>query len=163
MMARRAIGMPLLLVAACMQTDEAPDPPDYPACPAAYACTNPKEASFSLLTLRRAGGPDFDSASWRFVLDERECTLAPGGIICSDPDQPREGRATLFVAAEITPGGLGRVFRLDTLARPTSHIRVERDGVLVDEFDHAPSFTRSSDCPGFHFDLVSERLLPSVP
>ena len=55
----------------------------------------------------------------------------------------------------------GRNFRVDTMGRATSHVRVERDGVLVDELDHSPAFTGSQTCGSFQYDLGGERELPA--
>ena len=47
------------------------------------------------------------------------------------------------------------------MGRATSHVRVERDGVLVDELDHSPAFTGSQTCGSFQYDLGGERELPA--
>jgi hypothetical protein len=171
MKAPRAAAFTLLLLAvACTEESS----PALIADCSPYRCRPADETSFSFVTLRRPWGPEADAATWRFLVDERVCTLSPavpapapnGGaaavtISCALRDQPDDGHVPLFVNAATVRGGLGRLFRVETMARATSHVRIERDGVLVDEFDHVPVFTQASDCDGYRFDFGGERVLPS--
>ena len=78
-------------------------------------------------------------------------------------DQPDDKTVPLFVNAANGYDGFGRIFRVDTMGRAVSHVRIERDGVLVDEFDHVPTFTGSQTCGSFKYDLGGERELPAPP
>lgn len=129
-------------------------------------CRRPEDHSSSFLTLRRTSPPDDDRATYAFTVDELTCTLSPpdatGQIpppTCAVTGEPDDGTVPLFVTAEATANGFGRLFRIDTMGRAASHIRVERDGVVVDEFDHAPTFATAS-CAQFKFDAGGERSLP---
>jgi hypothetical protein len=155
----RAVLFALLSVSCFTETDE-PDPvPVYPACPALPACNQGAEPAFSFVTLHRTWGPDRDEASYRFVLDEQTCTLSKSGAVCTVGDAPDDGSVPLFVSADVAPTGVGRMFRVDTFGRASAHLRIERDGVLVDEFDHVPTLT-SQGCAAFVFDAEARRDLP---
>ena len=129
------------------------------------------DPSFSFITLRRSWGPDADPATWRVSVDELTCTLTHGAstgtpsavATCATDDQPDAPRVPLFVSAATTPEGFGRLLRIDTMGRAVSHVRVERDGVLVDAFDHRPTFTTTPECETFVYDMGGERELPPVP
>ena len=149
-----------LLTGACgsetVHVETCPDP----------GCTDPASTSASFLTLRRTSPPEEDPGTWSFYLDELVCTLSPphatGQIpppTCSIADQPDDGTVPLFVTAEIKATGFGRLFRIDTMGRTTSHIRIERDGIVVDELDHTPTFAPAI-CPQFKYDAGTERDLP---
>lgn len=167
MTARRlAVGLALLGLA-CAE----PDPPILLEDCTSYTCLNQRETASSFLTLHRGWGPDADASTWRFVLDERQCTLTPvvassAGesarvtVVCSLRGEADDGTIPLFVGAAMVAGGFGRVFRLETMARALSHVRVEREGVVVAEFDHAPQLTKTPECPLFAADFGSERELP---
>jgi hypothetical protein len=131
------------------------------------------ELRSSFLTLRRPWGAEADAATWRFLLDERECTLTPttgttssqpagATVTCALRDEADDGTVPLFVGAEMVPGGFGRTFRIDTMARAVSHVRIERDAVLVDQFDHAPTPASGPSCESFGLDTHRERELPPI-
>lgn len=135
-------------------------------------CSPSTENDFSFLTLHRSWGPDVDKAPWRFTVDELTCTLTPASTnadpaavvaTCSVTGQPDDATVPLFVNAHTTGGGFGRVFRVDTLGRTSSHIRVEREGVLIDELDHTPTFTTVGECGSLRYDLGGVRELPQMP
>ena len=123
--------------------------------------------AFSLLTLRRSDGPAFDNATWTFTVSPTggavlsTCSLSATAVSCSDR-RVTDGTAPLNVTADITPAGLGRAFRIDTFGEPKATIRVERDGVLVEEFDYSPNLTRTG-CETFSFDFGGTHDLPAWP
>lgn len=132
-------------------------------CPSTGRCGTP----FSLLTLRRPDGPDFDNATWTFTVTLpggavlSTCSLSATAVSCSDR-KTTDGTAPLNVTADITPAGLGRAFRIDTFGEPRATIRVERNGVLVEELDYAPNLTRTG-CEKFSFDFGGTHDLPAAP
>ena len=149
-----------LLATACTAEEETVE-----RCPP-VGCRDPASTNASFLTLRRTSPPDEDPATYAFYVDELVCTLFPpdaaGNVpapACSLADQPDDGTVPLFVTAEIGAKGFGRRFRVDTMGRVTSHIRIERDGVVIDELDHAPTFAPAS-CAQFKYDGGGERNLP---
>lgn len=157
----RALAIAMSIVVAACATEELPLLRCEPT-----ACLRPDRFSASFLTLRRTSPPDDDPATYAFTVDELVCTLSPPDAAgqlppptCAVTGEPDDGTVPLFVAAETTAKGFGRRFRVDTMGRAKSHIRIERNGVIVDEFDHTPTFATAS-CPQFKFDAGGERDLP---
>lgn len=150
-----------LLLLGCLPVEE----PERETCPDG-GCSDPGAYSASFLTLRRTSPPDDDPATYAFTVDELVCTLSPPDATgqlppptCAVTGEPDDGTVPLFVAAEATAKGFGRRFRVDTMGRAGSHIRIERNGVIVDEFDHTPTFA-TANCPQFKYDAGGERDLP---
>ena len=157
----------LCLVVACAVES----PPITVECASCYDSTND---NFSFITFRRAWGNDVDEATWRFSVDELVCSLTHETtqtessallVTCFVQDQPDDKSVPLFVNVANGYDGFGPIFRVDTMGRATSHVRVERDGVLADELDRSPTFTGSQTCGSFQYDLGGERelLVPAGP
>jgi hypothetical protein len=145
----------LVLAAAMLACDEQPPPP----CSSTFTCTAALERAPAFLWVTRSGGAARDLATWRFERDEEVCEISSVGITCFRRGEPDDGTVPLFVAADVTEAGVDRRFRLDLTGRETTHLRVLRDGKLVDKVDFRPTFQADAFCPDFRSDFESERVI----